>query len=609
MDIIKGNLDGISRPASNSRTHLGNRRSNTSLEVLSPEPGSFKIETASKLSSGKENCSENSTAEEHRHSSMDKWAYYSEKGKLAQAEWNEEMAQQQTTVESSGRTLLRGVTGGNSDARLKGSKSKERPCDFTNLKTSFYLPDCACDLKSEESHSQLQDAIHKMKRLDKVLAKRQCREKEIKKQGLEMRIKLWEELKSANTGEAPQSSEEVENTRKFLSLTADADAAAPGPSHNEDEEHFFSVFHTQVPPEDYENRIQKVNQDFTCDVGKNAPLIKAAKNSSSDTETVECWDTHSQDFIKRNIELVKNSRDPVVMADKDKKRLEELLKDLDSELPRAEGDLPGGLVPGEGYTLAPSQHQQLAEIDTKLQELSAVSPRRERQKAQEANPDGEKSTGIAPGEKVLRNTKEQRDQLNRLKEIDEKLRKNQEHALDSTPLLSEQQLKCLLDECTWIRQAITGPPPEREDTVMEDVPPEASRPILPKLLKGSGAAGPHTEGEDADVCEIARCAASKGYYLDKALDGCVSEALACEAEDITCLPLSKNEFSDNTPDYFMSKTLGIGRLKRPSFLDDPLYDVPVRLFSEDQHLEFSPTEKATADEQQTKHVVEECEDS
>lgn len=43
MDIIKGNLDGISKPASNSRTRHGSRGSNASLEVLSPEPASFKV--------------------------------------------------------------------------------------------------------------------------------------------------------------------------------------------------------------------------------------------------------------------------------------------------------------------------------------------------------------------------------------------------------------------------------------------------------------------------------------------------------------------------------------------------------------------------------------
>lgn len=36
---------------------------------------------------------------------------------------------------------------------------------------------------------------------------------------------------------------------------------------------------------------------------------------------------------------------------------------------------------------------------------------------------------ITPGEKVLRNTKEQRDQQNRLKEIDEKLKKMKENVV------------------------------------------------------------------------------------------------------------------------------------------------------------------------------------
>ncbi|XP_042543515.1 fibrous sheath-interacting protein 1 [Dipodomys spectabilis] len=391
MDIIKGNLDGISRPASNSRTHFGSRLSNASLEVLSPEPRSFKIDTASKLSSGKENRSENSTVEERRPSSADKWADYSGKVKWAKAGPDEDVgiAQDQITLDRS---------------------------------------DFAYDLKLEESDSQLHDAIHKMKRLDKILAKRQHREKEIKKQGLEMRKKLWDELESAKNNDILQSSEEMENTKKFLYLTVESEEPV-GPSHYEDEEHFFSVFHTQLPPEDYENHMQKVHQGFTCDVEKNAPLIKAEKNSFSDTEKV--WDRQNQDFIKRNIELAKNSRDPVVMADRDKKRLEELLKDLDrdSGLTSSEGDLPGCLVPGEGYTLAPSQHQQLAEIDTKLQELSAVSPRCESQNNQESDLGDEKIMELVPGDKVLRNTKEQRDQQNRLKEIDDKLRKMQEEVV------------------------------------------------------------------------------------------------------------------------------------------------------------------------------------
>ncbi|XP_048188558.1 fibrous sheath-interacting protein 1 [Perognathus longimembris pacificus] len=576
MDIIKGNLDGISRPASNSRAHLGSRCPSASLEVLSPEPGSFKIDTASKPSPGKDNHSGNSTWEGGRPSTADKWADRSENVRVAGAGPSGEggVAQHQTPPAGS---------------------------------------DFAYDLKVKESDSQLQDAIYKMKRLDKILTKRQNRENKVKKQGVEMRIKLWEELKSAKNSEVLQSSEEMENTQKFLSLTVESEETV-GPSHYEDEEHFFSVFHTQVPPEDYENRTQKVNQGFTCDVEKNAPLIKAENSSLSDTEKLEAWDRHNQDFIKRNAELAKNSRDPVVMSDRDKKRLEELLKDLDrdSGLSSSEGDPPGRLVPGEGYTLAPSQHQQLAEIDTKLQELSTASPRHESQNDQESALDDEKDMGITPGEKVLRDNKEQRDQQSRLKEIEEKLRKIQEYALDPTPLLSEQQLTCLLGECTSRREAIAKPPSGREDRGGKAAPAASPRPPQPALSEspnGSDAKVQSTEGGDAGTPD-AHGGAHAGYYLTRALDGRrLAEALALEAESIECLPLSKDEVTNDTQDYFMSKTVGIGRLKRPSFLEDPLYDVTASLWLEEQRAALRPPEQATADEQQTKHVMEDCEDS
>ncbi|XP_017909255.1 PREDICTED: fibrous sheath-interacting protein 1 [Capra hircus] len=278
-----------------------------------------------------------------------------------------------------------------------------------------------------------------MKRLDKILVKRQYREKEIKKQGLEMRIKLWEELKSAKNGEVLQSNEEMENTKKFLALTA-ASEETVDPSCNKHEDTFFSVFHTQVPPENYENHIQNVKQDFTYDVERNESMIKEENKPFSNTEKIELRGKHSQDFIKRNIELAKNSGKPVVMIDREKEKLVELLKDLDdsdSGLSSSEGGQYGWLVPGEGYTLAVTQHQQLAEIDTKLQELSAIyptifssSPRPEHQNDKKPDLNGDdRNTEVTPGEKVLQNAKEQRDQQNRLREIDEKLRKMKENVV------------------------------------------------------------------------------------------------------------------------------------------------------------------------------------
>ncbi|XP_073732881.1 fibrous sheath-interacting protein 1 isoform X3 [Callorhinus ursinus] len=547
MDIIKGNLDGISKPASNSRTRPGSIGPSTSLEVLSPEPASFKVDTAIKLNSGKENHSDSSNAEESRNSVDDKGEEDSEKPKLVED---------------------------GSDGDL----------NFIQHQT---IPECSDEPELKELDSQLQDAIQKMKRLDKILVKRQYREKEIKKQGLDMRIKLWEELKSAKTSETLQSNEEMENTKKFLALTAASEETVVDPSRYEHEDTFFSVFHTQVPPEEYENRIQNVNQDFTYNVGGNESLIKAEKKPFSNTEKTELRGKHSQDFIKRNIE----------------------------------GHQSGWLVPGEGYTLAITQHQQLAEIDSKLQELSAASPttssfspRLENQSDQEPDlRDDDRNMEITPGEKVLRNTKEQRDQQNRLREIDDKLRKLKENVLDSTSLLSEEQLRCLLDECTLKQKSMIGLPSEREKEDIEGITPEVphlSRSILSGLLNGLETKVESTEVKDADMPENAECETRTGYYLTKALTGhYMSQALVIEAENLKCLQFSKGEVITDTKDYFMSKTLGIGRLKRPSFLDDPLYGINVSLSSEDQHLKDSPPEKPETDEQETEDVTEEWKES
>uniref|UniRef100_A0A8C0JY73 Fibrous sheath-interacting protein 1 n=1 Tax=Canis lupus dingo TaxID=286419 RepID=A0A8C0JY73_CANLU len=560
MDIIKGNLDGISKPASNSRTRPGSRDSSTSLEVLSPEPASFKIDTAIKLNFGKESNSDSSNAEESRNNNDDKGE--NEKPKMVEEESDEDL-------------------------------------NFVQHQTAS---ECSDEPELKELDSQLQDAIQKMKRLDKILVKRQYREKEIKKQGLDMRIKLWEELKSAKNSEALQNNEEMENTKKFLALTAASEGTA-NPTHCELEDTFYSVFHTQVPPEEYENHIQNDNQDFTYDVEGNESLIKAEKKPFSNTENIELRGKHSQDFIKRNIELAKNSGKPVVMTDREKKRLIELLKDLDdgdSGLSCPEGDESGWLVPGEGYTLAITQHQQLAEIDTKLQELSAASPtsssfspKLENQSDQEPDLNvDDRNMEITPGEKVLRNTKEQRDQQNRLREIDDKLRKLKE-SLDSASLLSEEQLRCLLDECILKQKSVTRLSSEREKEDIEDITPEVpclSRSILSELLNGLETK--FTEVKDADVLENVECETRTGYYLTKALTGhFTSRALVIEAENLKCLQLSEDKVICDTKDYFMSKTLGIGRLKRPSFLDDPLYGKNVSLSSEDQHLKVSPPEK------------------
>ncbi|XP_071070204.1 fibrous sheath-interacting protein 1 isoform X2 [Dasypus novemcinctus] len=539
-----------------------------------------EVDATIKLNSGKEGHLESSNTEENRKNNDVKRENHSEKIKLA-------------------------------------DEGSDEDLDLIQHQT---IPECSDDPELKDLDFQLQDAIQKMKKLDKILAKRQHREKEVKKKGLEMRLRLWEELKFSQNSETLQTNEEMENTKKFLALTA-ASEETVDPSRYENEETFYPVFHTQVPPEDYENHIKNANQDITYDVERNESLIKAEKKSSSNSEKIDLRGKHNQDFIKRNIELVKDSGNPVFMIDKEKKRLVELLKDLDdgdSGLSSSEGDRSRWLAPGEGYTLAVEEYQQLADIDTKLQELSAISPttssfplRSESPNDQEPDlNDDHRNMEITPGEKVLRTTKEQRDQQNRLRKIDEKLRKMKENVLDSTSVLSEEQLKSLLDECIFKQKSMIRLSSEKENKDMDDETPEflqLSRSVLSKLLNGAETKVKQNEIEDGNILVNTECETPRGYYLTKALTGhYMSEALVVEVENMNCLQFPSDENISDKKDYFMSKTLGIGRLKRPSFLDDPLYGINVDLSSEDQHLELCSPVKPKTDEQGTEDVTEEC---
>lgn len=169
------------------------------------------------------------------------------------------------------------------------------------------------------------------------------------------------------------------------------------------------------------------------------------------------------------------------------------------------------------------------------------------------------------------------------------------YQLDSTSLLSEKQLRCLLDECTFKQKSMIRISYEREKKDIEDVTPEypqLSRTILSELVTESEIKVEGPEVEDTNISENAECETSRGYYLTKALTGHdMTQALVIEAENTKCLQFFKDNVVSDTKDYFMSKTLGIGRLKRPSFLDDPLYGINVSLSSEDKHLKLSPPEK------------------
>ncbi|MGH0131118.1 UNVERIFIED_CONTAM: hypothetical protein FKN15_042001 [Acipenser sinensis] len=179
-----------------------------------------------------------------------------------------------------------------------------------------------------------------MKKLDKILASKVSREREIKKQGKELRIQLWEELQSTKHEGLSKSHDELENTRRFLSLT---------PTYGDQSE---------------STNTSKTSRD-TDQTDQSASRQRGVNKSKK-----------KQDFVKKNIELAKDAGNAVLMTDDEKRRLAELLKDIGEDgstnLPSDEGNPSQwavSLTPGEGYTPEPSELHYLTIINCKLQAL------------------------------------------------------------------------------------------------------------------------------------------------------------------------------------------------------------------------------------------------
>ncbi|XP_034624934.1 fibrous sheath-interacting protein 1 isoform X2 [Trachemys scripta elegans] len=526
MDITRGNLDEISRPASSSRVHPVSRALSASLEVLTPEPCLSKV---SSPIDHKEDNSRNSSVEEDKDDDSEK----------------HEMKKMRISPQTSEGEI-------NCIFQQQIQNANERPANSTNLENT----------EEKDIDPRIQEAIKKMNKLDKILAKKQSREREIKKQGREVRAKLWEELQSVTSLSASGTQEEIENTNKFLALTASL-----------------------------QETIDHLNETETSGSLK----ITGKSHHKSDTKS-----KNTQDFIKKNIELAKDSGSQLVMLPEEKKRLVELLKDIEdngSELQGIEEDVSGWLIPGEGYTPEPMEYHHLNEIDAKLQvvlsngDLSASHSSCSKvpsQIYQASLAYANRSLEAVPGEKALRDTHEQREQQNRLKEINQQLKNLEGNLPEELPCLSEGQLVTLLEECMQFPRTVSNVTvPELQESLSDGISPSCyatqdstllSRSTLSKLLDEARSVGMLTAQEragieDKSICESAE-SETCGYYLSKALaishsSNHDSVAQIEEPDDLESSQEMENK--NNTEGYFMSRALSAKRLKKPSFLDELFY--------------------------------------
>nr|XP_038036087.1 fibrous sheath-interacting protein 1 isoform X5 [Anas platyrhynchos] len=424
-----------------------------------------------------------------------------------------------------------------------------------------------------------------MKKLDTVLAKKHFKESTIKKQGKEMRTKLWKELQSDNsTG----SHEEIENTKLFLNLISSWQDTAD-PFHVKEDEICTSVFHTQINPADYDCHKTQHNKDYSSEI---------ETNEFHQAEKTQNKSKNNQDFIKKNIELAKDSGNQIAMLEGERKRLSELLKDTEdgSELQDLEDDESVWLAPGEGYTPEPMEFHHLNEIDIKLQillsdgDFSAISgsySKSPSQIYQESLVYANRTLEAVPGEKVLRDNKEHRDQQNRLKEIDHQLKSLQGNFTEEKTGLSEEQLKTLLEECMQPQRTISNVTmPKSQESLSCGLSPPCytsqdstlhSTSTLSKMLVEDHIVGTLTAQEKAGLEDKSLYVSAEseipGYYISKALaDSHLSKDSLAQTEEPDDLEgLQKMRDKSIKEGYFMSRALNTKRLKKPSFLGEPLY--------------------------------------
>ncbi|XP_041711132.1 fibrous sheath-interacting protein 1 isoform X2 [Coregonus clupeaformis] len=362
------------------------------------------------------------------------------------------------------------------------------------------------DVSDEENEDpELQMAIKKMKILDKILASRISNEKEVKRKGKELHQKLWQEL-LIKPNRYSEWADEAENTRMFLALAPSSTHGSSEEvdfvpvfgtqvPNKEYERHNRQVEESEKDLNNTAADLAEVGQEERADEsegsqsgvprGKNKPdfvkkNIELASGAGGPMQM-------TQDEKYRLEELLRD--------------MEEEEGDNAGKA-GCEGDMWVVPVPaGEGYTPEPTERDQLIHIDSRLQLLLPVEdflsvrspyPDHSLPQAQDLEAGWDSEGDRLPGEKVLQDIREKRGQERRLQEIQlhlELLGQGQEMTFD-TPILLEEQLRTLLEKCeisqSWGHGLGTGDTSPRDNSDTESLPdstPHLSDSILSELLR------------------------------------------------------------------------------------------------------------------------------
>nr|CAB3247316.1 fibrous sheath-interacting protein 1 [Phallusia mammillata] len=345
---------------------------------------------------------------------------------------------------------------GQNATREKSSKEQR------SVKSSFCSTNSSAhsNESAESEDYELQEAIKKMRKLDRILQKKIKLEKEVKRQRLLYQKSFHEGLALMKVENGSTYSDADNNTSKYLSLLPPPQQLDVLLERNEGGSDFEPIFQTQfqLHGSSVENDLRPKS---TNDVQRNEPDTDSETTRKKTTSATSRQSSNKAnkdtDFIQRNIELAKDAANLVSMTAEEKQRLSVLLEDIDEvdiDLEDSSHEL-AALSSGEGYLPDQSEMQRLMQIDERLQTLLTAdvyrsissTPRSKHHIQSLMHANVELATKFSKADLTEARNPSQRlvDVEERLSKLDEKWK---EQFSSSGPRLTDDQLYQLLSECS-----------------------------------------------------------------------------------------------------------------------------------------------------------------
>ena len=273
--------------------------------------------------------------------------------------------------------------------------------------------------KKEETELErkIRKGLKKIEKLDKILTEKIQKEREVKRERFALEKDFQTQIQTLIQ---EKGVENVVGSQQLLSLCAATDFK---PNEDFDDDFANPIFSTQIDSQFYEKRNSPPQSNDQ----------KEDTESDSNTDKKNRKDKNKTDFIKRNINLASHFNETVALTDEEKKRLEELLCD-DTDLLIGENPFSTPAIKDDGFRFSIEDQKLIEDIDLRLKEFLSEEEYNSAMLSESQTTVSsmtstthfdEEITSVENlatcGEKVLNEGHDQRNMMQRLNAIEEKL--------------------------------------------------------------------------------------------------------------------------------------------------------------------------------------------